>query len=62
MIITSGLIFKKELRIKLSDFMEIEKRVLCGQNVRIIGLDGDVVFCTSEKTKEDYIMEIKQQL
>ena len=61
MIITSGLIFKKELRIKLSDFMEIEKRVLRGQNVRVIGLDGDVVFCTPEKTQEDYVMVVEQQ-
>ena len=62
MIITSGLILKKELQLKLSDFVEIESRVLRGQNVRIIGLDGDVVFCTPEKTQEDYIIEAQQQL
>ncbi len=62
MIITSGVVFKKELQLKLSDLVEIESHVMRGQKVRLIGLDADVVFFTPEETKPEHIIMVKQQL
>jgi len=61
MIITCGMILKKELQIKLSDLFDIEYRVIRGQKVRLTGLDGDIVFLTPEETQPEYVIEVEQQ-
>ena len=62
MIITSGHIIKpKELRISFEDMCNIYNRTESGQNFRIKGLDGDVVFYAQDYKGYDFVIEVEQQ-
>lgn len=65
MIITSGLILPKELRINKDDLRNIIIEVFYhGKNFRLKGLDSDVVFISSENNhpeqKEEIVREVEQ--